>query len=26
MIQANDADTRYLRVQFRTMIEAALID
>jgi len=26
MIQANDADTRYLRVQFRTMIEAALLD
>jgi CubicO group peptidase (beta-lactamase class C family) len=26
MIQANDADTRYLRTQFRTMIEAALLD
>jgi len=26
MIQANDADTRYLRVQFRSMVEAALLD
>jgi CubicO group peptidase (beta-lactamase class C family) len=26
MIQANDADTRDLRMQFRTMVEAALLD
>ena len=26
MIQANDADTRYLRTQFKTMVEAALLD
>jgi len=26
MVQANDADTRELRMQFRTMIQAALLD
>jgi len=26
MVQANDPDTRDLRIQFRTMVEAALID
>ena len=26
MVQANDADTRDLRMQFRTMIQAALLD
>ena len=26
MIQANDADTRDLRMQFRSMVEAALLD
>ena len=26
MMQANDADTRDLRMQFRTMVQAALLD
>ena len=26
MVQASDADTRYLRNQFRSMVQAAIID